>query len=75
MPSCPDLQFLFDGSRRVGLGQEYSAAGTIHWRRALTAELGLLAAGMAVDRVGRRRPGDAGCWGTVGRGRLAGDGQ
>jgi hypothetical protein len=30
---------------------------------------------VALRRVGRRRPGDAGCWGTVGRGRLAGEGQ
>jgi len=51
---------LFDGSRRVGLGLEYSGGGTIHYPRALAAELGVLAAGMAVDRAGRRRPGEAG---------------
>jgi hypothetical protein len=48
---APDRPLLFTGSPTVGLGPEYSATGDIHWRRALAAELGLLAAGAVVNRV------------------------
>ncbi len=51
---APDLPVLFNRSRRVGLGLHYSADGTIHWRRALAAEAGLLGAGYAVNRMAGR---------------------
>ncbi len=47
---APDLPVLFNRSRRVGLGLQYSPEGTIHWRRALAAEAGLLGARFAINR-------------------------
>jgi hypothetical protein len=51
---APDLPLAFDRFPKVGLGLEYSLEGKVHWRRALVAEMGLLAAGIAIDR--RSRP-------------------
>jgi hypothetical protein len=51
---APDLPLTFDRSPKVGLGLEYSPEGDIHWRRALVAKIGLLAAGLAIDRRSRR---------------------
>ena len=48
-----DLPLLFDGSPKVGLGLQYSLDGDIHWPQALAAEIGLLAAGIAIYRRGR----------------------
>jgi hypothetical protein len=53
---APDLPLAFDRSPRVGLGLEYSLEGEVHWRRALVAEVGLLATGIAIDRRSRSCP-------------------
>jgi hypothetical protein len=46
-----DLPLVFDGSPKVELGLEYSLDSGVHWRQALAAEFGLLAVGVAIDRV------------------------
>lgn len=43
----PDLPLLFDRSPEVGLGLEYSLQDEVHWQQ---AEMGLLAAGIAIYR-------------------------
>jgi hypothetical protein len=53
---APDLSVLFNRSRRVGLGLQYSPEGTIHWRRALAAGAGLLGARFAINRTADRMP-------------------
>jgi hypothetical protein len=52
---APDLPLLLDDSPKVGLSLEYSADGELHRLRGLAVEFALLAAGLAIDRLGHRR--------------------
>ena len=50
---APDLPLAFARSPKISLDLEYSLEGAVRWRRALAAEVGLLAAGIAISRRGR----------------------